>query len=33
VVIGRIVEHDQQPLARVGGTKLLQQLNDALGIT
>ena len=32
-VVGRIVEHDQQPLAWVGGTYLLEQLHDSLAVT
>src|SRR5689334_19843003 len=33
MVIGCIIEHEQQPLAWVGGTNLSEQLYDALAIT
>ena len=33
MVVGRIVKHNQQPLAWIGCSYLLQQLCDPLGIT
>jgi hypothetical protein len=33
VIIGGIIEYNQQPFAKVSGTNLSQQLRDPLGIT
>jgi len=33
MIIGRVIEHNQQPFAWVGGSNLSEQLYDSLAIT